>query len=1237
MRQRRPRRRTEDLFAWLELVLTEGPFLSRPALKAQFPAGLARPDDAVDDVREAFRSGFGDWEKAWTEWMRAENRTDVETSSRYLGQRDAWVQTFVTDVLEWGEYYRTDPDAAVTATNLDASVTVQSSGALDAGGARAALVLVVEPTEDLAAPGADGWTASSIDRGAALLRASGENGGTRAPVAIVTDGRWWSLVWQNAQGGTGSGIFDGALFREEPDMRDAFWALARLTSLAGGARERRLDALFEASVASAEEITDALGNQVRASVELLVQSFSASHLRALAAGSVSPLPANAHEVYDAAVTSMMRIVFLLFAEANELLPTQQLYREAYGISDVFDRLDERRRHAVGVQGEEALASTYDTWHRLLATSRALYDGATFEDLRMPAYGGSLFDPDRFPWLTSTDEATGGLQVLVDDRVMFHVLRSVQHVDVNGEDRQVSFRELDVEQIGYVYEGLLGYSARYTDEVVVGLQGPEGGSEPEVALEALHELNDLAEEDPDDFAERLVAWVKEHQPAAKSRTARQLARAYVESGDNAVQDEARRKLRPVVGDGALVDELIGYYRLMRLDPQGLPYVVPAGGLLVIEIRSRATSGTHYTPRALAEEVVRHALEPLVYSPGPLETDDSTAWVPISSAALLGLKVADIAVGSGAFLVAAARYLADRLLDAWEREGGAHDDLGAVDRQRRRLDAVREVVAHCLYGADIDPMAIEMCKLSLWLVSLDPARPFSFVDDKILCGSSILGLTDLDQLQGLRLDPEVGHSDNAGLRVDVESIIRRASQIREGLANVVSEEDPMRSARAKRTLVRELDENNRTLRVIADGVIAAALSGSSRGRAAYVELDLATAQAFPDKPDLADQGMLAKILHTLQDVATNDWGGWRPLHWVVEIPDVVVERGGFDAVVGNPPWVAHAGRAAAPMNPNLRQLFASTYRSFAGYRTTHSMFIERACSLARPGGFVDLVIPTSVADLDGYAPTRAAVTSIAELRLPMATYGDGRFRRVFMPCMRFSARADRSGTSSARAWDLRDDDADELEDHGLMRHLSSLPPLPAGLFREVGFQTSAETRRLLGAEGLGRVPIIAGKDIQPFSVPVARLHIPADLLSGRDAQQKAADVLIRQTARFPIAAPASGVNFRNSVIGVFGQAPWTASVLLGLLNSRVLRWFHYLSFRDAREGMPQMKIGHLRKYPAPSNVAVLPAIAEVVDALVDDPMDVAALRKLEALVADAYELSAEERDVLAAWPDGDYRSR
>ena len=155
----------------------------------------------------------------------------------------------------------------------------------------------------------------------------------------------------------------------------------------------------------------------------------------------------------------MRVVFLLFAEERGLLP-----RRAVRPATESPRARPPHR-ARNEEGEEALDTTSLTWHRLLATSQALYRGASFENIRMPAYGGSLFDPDRFPFLTAST-THGTLALPVSDRVMLHVLRSVQVAQLRGgHARRISFRDIDVEQIGYIYEGLLGYTCATVDRDV----------------------------------------------------------------------------------------------------------------------------------------------------------------------------------------------------------------------------------------------------------------------------------------------------------------------------------------------------------------------------------------------------------------------------------------------------------------------------------------------------------------------------------------------------------------------------------------------------------------------------------------------------------------------------------------------------------------------------------------------------------------------------------------------------
>jgi len=127
-------------------------------------------------------------------------------------------------------------------------------------------------------------------------------------------------------------IVDALTWVEEPRARDAFLTLIGRQHIIGGDPTERLPALFEESVAAAEEITEALGSQVRRAVELLIQSFSESAADAKRRGQPDPLPARTHDAYEAAVAVMMRTVFLLFAEERGLLPSGELFEQGYGIS-----------------------------------------------------------------------------------------------------------------------------------------------------------------------------------------------------------------------------------------------------------------------------------------------------------------------------------------------------------------------------------------------------------------------------------------------------------------------------------------------------------------------------------------------------------------------------------------------------------------------------------------------------------------------------------------------------------------------------------------------------------------------------------------------------------------------------------------------------------------------------------------------------------------------------------------
>ncbi|MEU4433487.1 Eco57I restriction-modification methylase domain-containing protein [Nocardia rhamnosiphila] len=935
----RPKSAADLHRGWLELVDTDGPFLSIPALKRVWPQGMPplHPDRLarLRDTKPVF-------EKAWEEWDG--DRQSVGALERYRTARNEWVDLILRDVAGWGTKLSAPEGrlAELSVRSPDHTVTVHPTAALVHGDQVGALVLVIDPVDSLRDGLGDGWAANPVDRMEELLRAA------TVPVGVVTDGRWWALVSAPGQTMVASGIVDAQTWIEEPATRNAFFELLNRRGLIGGRAEDRLTEVFAASVAAAEEITETLGVQVKRAVELLVQAVSEGAADSIEHGEPDPLPSERSRVYEAAVTVMMRVVFLLFAEERGLLPQSRLFTMGYGISDRLDVLDRRARD----EGPEALDGTSHTWHRLLATSRALYLGASFEDLRLPSYGGSLFDPDRFPFLTArTSRDT--LAVTISDRVMLEVLRAVQVAQLKGEPaRRISFRDIDVEQIGYIYEDLLGYTTTEVDEVTVGLIG-SSGEEPEIPLA---QLESLADDNPDKFAAALVAWVKQDQPAAKPPTKAALSKA-IRAAESV--EDTERALRAVTTDADLRDRLKPFIGIIRRDLRNRPLVVLHGGLLVVETPSRASAGAHYTPRKLAEEVVQHALEPLVYSPGPHETADADTWQLVSSEQILDLKIADIACGSGAFLVAAARYLADRLTEAWQRQGeaiGSPHDL--------YIRAVREVVSKCLYGADINGMAVEMCKLSLWLVSLDPKLPFSFVDDKVLHGNSLLGLTNLDQLRHQHIYPDSQQLMTSD--IDVDAVIARAIQLRRALASPVSDADPQRLSTTKRRLWREFGELTDTLQRIADGVMAAGLPlGGKPGRAlneAYENLRIAVGMAYPADASTSEPAMLDRIIERgLTPSVSTDYERWEPLHWVLTVPDVL-ERGGFDAIIGNPPFLG-GQKLTGTMGTDVRDWFVQVLASGQkGSADLVAYFFLRAQSLLTPRGNLGLIATNTVAQGD-----------------------------------------------------------------------------------------------------------------------------------------------------------------------------------------------------------------------------------------------------------------------------------
>jgi hypothetical protein len=420
-----------------------------------------------------------------------------------------------------------------------------------------------------------------------------------------------------------------------------------------------------------------------------------------------------------------------------------------------------------------------------------------------------------------------------------------------------------------------------------------------------------------------------------------------------------------------------------------------------------------------------------------------------------------------------------------------------------------------------------------------------------------------------------------------------------------------------------------------------------------LSCLVARASADAPDLSQHlrwgdalvGSSTPSVAQVTQVAQVELGFGGPpsplgaFDWPAEFPAVLgVGREGFDACVGNPPWVAYAGRAAQPLDPVLARYYERTNAAFHGYRTLHGLFVRRAAELLREGGRLGLVLPTSVADLAGYAPTRAAHDALCDADPDLLDFGDGAFRAVFQPCMALTSTRRARGAPRdplrGAPWKLARTDLDDVGLR-LLERLAALPVLDPALFGERGFQTTgndlSHLRKLDAPEAPFVVAIREGTDIAEFERHPPRTFLDPNGLTGRLRpleDYRRVDILIRQTARYPIAALSDGVPFRNSILAGFSNAEWTASALVVYLNSGAVRFYHYTRHRDARQGMPQLKIGHLRALPTvgdPSARARLGAIGERLgkrnSGLTENERE-----EIDAVVFEALGLSSAERELV-----------
>jgi hypothetical protein len=373
--------------------------------------------------------------------------------------------------------------------------------------------------------------------------------------------------------------------------------------------------------------------------------------------------------------------------------------------------------------------------------------------------------------------------------------------------------------------------------------------------------------------------------------------------------------------------------------------------------RKTTGSFYTPRSLTEYLVRRTLAPLVDG--------------VPAAAILKLRIVDPAMGSGAFLVAACRYLGHAYEQAVAHEEGlARSDLGPADRTGFR----RAIAQRCLFGVDINPMAVQLARLSLWLATLAGDRPLTFLDHHLQTGDSIVGAS----LADIHRQPPAGR---ASVRTPLPLLA--ADDFETGLRAIV----PRRLALAEDAddTVEQIRHKERTLGLLTDqlGPLARWKAAADLWCAAWFEphrsggvrlygalLDQILG-ATPTLPPHASGPLLDRLQRSAR--------ASRFFHWTLEFPEVFygedgapLARAGFDAVLGNPPWdMLRADRGADAASSDLTRFARASgvYRlQGGGHANLYQLFAERALSLLKPSGRLGFIVPSGLATDHGSSALR-----------------------------------------------------------------------------------------------------------------------------------------------------------------------------------------------------------------------------------------------------------------------------
>lgn len=824
-------------------------------------------------------------------------------------------------------------------------------------------------------------------------------------IALLTNGLQWRLIHAGPDYEAWCEWEIGLWFEEgNPSAQiDALIHLLNPDSIRppDAGKPSKLIAAIQDTRKGQAELSASLGERVRLAVEHMIHS-SAEVIDQIGPEIATITP---RDLYIASTRLVMRCVVVLFAEARGLLPiADPIYNGSYSIQGLRTQLD----RMAGGRSKESLRQQLSAWPRLISLFRLIYEGSAHPHLSVRRYGSGLFEPGD---ANSADPILRAMALFEhpknapSDYAVHHILelltRAWERVPQGRATRVVlspiDFSDISTEYIGILYEGLLDFQLRRAEAPILFLNI---GDQPALPFSELDRMEPDAlaklfekfkvvekdsggaeEEDSDDAEEDEVVETEEAEIEAELDTEEvALIEEAVTSGREWQLEQIHAWARRAVEAGKFVKkpkgknpkpEALSKYDV-ELDQAARRLVsraiFPGEWYLIREGNTRKGTGTFYTRPQLAGPIARRALRELAY----------VGDVPRTPEEILALKVCDPACGSASFLLSALRFLTEALVESLHHykrlepnpsgvivrlaDGHAATQpsdetipkpIGDPDfNDYLRAYLRRHIVERCIYGVDMDSLAIELGRLALWIETMDPRLPFGFLDHKLKCGNALVGCW-FDRFQDY---PAMAWERDGGDK-DRKKFVHHFRDSANGPKGdkwtfaIKEHKDKVRAElvqliRARRVVAFPFFEEKLTPAGTQDQLVSVFEKLHSMPIYDYEErrheyekyfgpgtayrhlrdaFDTWCAIWFWPGDQLEFAPMPVDFLNPCeasQSIVDQLRNKYHFFHWELEFPDVFTPaHRGFDAIIGNPPWEVQ--------KPNSKEFFSNVDPLYRGY--------------------------------------------------------------------------------------------------------------------------------------------------------------------------------------------------------------------------------------------------------------------------------------------------------------------